>query len=223
MSIVQSRGRIHVYTGNGKGKTTAALGLALRARAVGKRVAIVFFDKGGVHYSERALLGSLGIAWHAYGLDRIDPKTDRFRFGVIPEDVQQAEEGIAQARKLLAPISPLPASAGGGGIEGGGVSPLDLLDLIILDEINTTVALGMLAERAVERLLDVKPDATEMILTGRTEVAKAMTAPPGEPWPDGLSEQRWLSYFDRADLVTEMKLVKHYFYTGAPAREGIDY
>src|SRR3989338_8536506 len=96
------RGLIQIYTGNGKGKTTAALGLALRARAAGKRVAMVFFDKGGEHYSERKILGELGGDWFAYGLDRIGPKTERFRFGVIPDDVAQAEHGIAKARKLLA-------------------------------------------------------------------------------------------------------------------------
>src|SRR3989338_6702206 len=83
-------GLIHIYTGNGKEKTTAALGLAVRARAVGKRVAIVYFDKGGDHYSERALLGTLGVEWYAFGLDRIDPATQRFRFGVIPDDIAQA-------------------------------------------------------------------------------------------------------------------------------------
>lgn len=192
-------GLIQIYTGNGKGKTTAALGLAVRARAVGKRVAIVFFDKGGEHYSERKMLNQLGIDWFGYGLDRIDPKTERFRFGVIPDDVTQAQQGIAKARESLA------------------------YDLLILDEINTAVALGMIQESAVEELMDAKPATTELVLTGRTEISKGAMTPPGKPWPDGNDRQRWLSYFDRADLVTEMHLVKHYFYQGTPAREGLDY
>lgn len=185
MPTPTSSGLVQIYTGNGKGKTTAALGLAVRARAVGKRVAIVFFDKGGEHYSERKLLSSLGIDWFGYGLDRIDPKTERFRFGVIPNDVTQAQQGIAKARELLT------------------------YDLLILDEINTAVALGMIQESAVEELIDTKPDTTELVLTGRTEVAHGKVVKP--------------SYFDRADLVTEMRLMKHYFYQGTPAREGLDY
>ncbi|MDO8425619.1 MAG: cob(I)yrinic acid a,c-diamide adenosyltransferase [bacterium] len=220
--IAMATGLIQIYTGNGKGKTTAALGLALRARAAGKRVAIVFFDKGGEHYSERALLGTLGVEWFACGLDRIDPTTDRFRFGVIPEDIQQAEQGIAKAQDLL-----FRSSSSRGGARGGAedAHERDLLDLLILDEINTTVTLGMLTEAAVEHLLDTKPGTTELVLTGRTEVSKALETAnlPGKPWPDGNQHQRWLSYFDRADLLTEMHLHKHYFYHGTPARVGIDY
>lgn len=244
MPTPTSIGLIQIYTGNGKGKTTAALGLAVRARAVGKRVAIVFFDKGGEHYSERKLLSGLGIDWFGYGLDRIDPKTERFRFGVIPDDVIQAQQGIAKARELLArPRSPSEAEeerrgeglrpalrdneasalGRGGGPAGTPEGVPALYDLLILDEINTAVALGMIQVSAVEELIDAKPATAELVLTGRTEISKGAMTPPGKPWPDGNDRQRWLSYFDRADLVTEMRLVKHYFYQGTPAREGIDY
>jgi cob(I)alamin adenosyltransferase len=228
MPTLKSTGLVQIYTGNGKGKTTAALGLALRARAAGRRVTIVFFDKGGEHYSERKLLTRIGIDWFAYGLDRIDPKTGRFRFGVIPEDLAQAQQGIAKARELLQIVSPGP-------VEGDTHAPFDsatprsgntrrnTYDLLILDEINTAVALGMVPETAVGELIAAKPPATELVLTGRTEISKGAMTPPGKPWPDGNDRQRWLSYFDRADLVTEMKLVKHYFYEGTPAREGLDF
>jgi cob(I)alamin adenosyltransferase len=199
-------GLIQVYTGNGKGKTTAALGLALRARAVGKRVGMVFFDKGGEHYSERKLLGQLGIDWFGYGLDRIDPKTERFRFGVIPDDVAQAEQGIAKAKALLAAAPPY--------------------DLIILDEVNTTVALGMLEEQDVEQLIDAKSPATELVLTGRIEVSRAarpLHCDGSCVVGGGKAHEHRPSYFDRADLLTEMRLEKHYFYKGTPAREGIDF
>ncbi len=221
MATSKSTGLIQVYTGNGKGKTTAALGLALRARAAGKRVAIVFFDKGGEHYSERKLLERLGIDWFGYGLDRIDPKTERFRFGVIPDDVAQAEQGIAKAMDLLHPKSLSPSSRGGVG--EGAIERQPYYDLLILDEINTAVALGMVSEQAVEDLIAMKPPTTELVLTGRTEISKGVAAPPGKPWPDGNDRQRWLSYFDRADLLTEMRLVTHYFYNGVPARQGLDY
>jgi cob(I)alamin adenosyltransferase len=76
------------------------------------------------------------------------------------------------------------------------------LDLLILDEINSTTALGMLSEQEVLDVIKLKPSSMELILTGRN-------APQ--------------SFLDLADLVTEMKLVKHYFYKGVSAREGIDY
>jgi cob(I)alamin adenosyltransferase len=198
---MDATGRVHVYSGNGKGKTTASLGLAVRSRSVGGRVAMVYFDKGGEHYSERKLLEILGIDWWAFGLDRIDPTTQKFRFGVIDDDMTQAELGMQRAMELMH----------------------EEYDLCVLDEINTTVALGMLTEQHVEALLDTRPSGLELVLTGRTEVAKAASAPPGRAWPDGNERERWLSYFDRADLVSEMKLHEHYFYHGVPAREGIDY
>lgn len=189
MTPPRTSGLVQVYTGNGKGKTTAALGLALRAVAAGKRVAIIFFDKGGERYSERRILARLGVDWFAYGLDRIDSKTERFRFGVLPEDASQAEQGIAKARELLMQRPPY--------------------NLAILDEINTAVALGMISESAVEQVIEMKPKALELVLTGRIEAAHRKTVRP--------------SYFDRADLITEMRLVKHYFYSGTPAREGFDF
>lgn len=174
-------GKLQVFTGTGKGKTTAALGTALRAFATGKRVAFVYFDKGGTHYSERAILERLGIPFAASGLDRIDPETGRFRFGVTDEDKAEAARGWGVAEGL---------------IRGG------QQDLIVLDEINTTIALGMLPEAPVLAALDARPAGMEIICTGRD-------APPG--------------IRERADLLTEMTLVKHYFYHGAAAREGLDY
>lgn len=219
-----STGLIQIYTGNGKGKTTAALGLALRARGAGKRVAIVFFDKGGDHYSERKILGKFGIDWFACGLDRIDPKTGRFRFGVLPEDVVEAEKGIAKARELASlrrlerseaeprdldgssrDFSASLAAARSGRNDAEEVG----YDLLILDEINSAVALGMIPESVVEELIATKPPELEFVLTGRIEVVHGKGFRP--------------KYFDRADLLTEMRLEKHYFYHGVAAREGIDF
>lgn len=206
MAEFRGSGLVQVYTGNGKGKTTAALGLAVRARAAGKRVGIIYFDKGGAHYSERALLQHIGIDWYATGLDRIDPATGRFRFGVLPEDVAEANRGMDRAKQWCGP--------------GVADAPYDL---VILDEVNTTVALGMIAESAVDMLLQEKADDLEVVCTGRTEIAHGTVPAPGRPWPNGSEHQRWLSYFDRADLLTDMRLEKHYFYQGTPAREGMDY
>src|SRR3989338_6110014 len=105
---------LQVYTGDGKGKTTAALGVALRAAAFGGRVAIVYFDKGGTHYAERRFLEAVKrkpfpsakygqgipsnavgrIDYVATGLDRIDSKTGRFRFGVTSADKKEARRGF---------------------------------------------------------------------------------------------------------------------------------
>lgn len=189
---------IQIYTGNGKGKTTAALGLAVRARGAGLKVAIVYFDKGGTHYSERKLFKKLGIDYVASGLDRIDAK-GRFRFGVTPADIREAKRGLVAARRFLVSKK---------------------YDLVILDEINSTVDLKMLtvaeALKVISRYSSIegrkvsgmsassrqKSDKTELVLTGRNA--------PKE-------------FLDIANLITEMKLVKHYFYRGTRAREGIDF
>ncbi len=180
----KSAGLIQVYTGDGKGKTTAALGLAIRAVGNGMRVAIVYFDKGGSHYSERGVLAERfagEIDFWATGLDRIDPKTGRFRFGVTPDDKAEAAKGLLIVRDLLSKGEH---------------------DLVILDEINTTVSLGMLKEAAVLDVIKRKRSETELVLTGRNVPQ---------------------SFRDLADLVSEMTLVKHYFYHGVPAREGLDF
>ncbi len=181
MEDIEKWGLVQVYTGKGKGKTTAALGTALRAFAQGKKVAIVYFDKGGEHYSERSILDKLGVEYHVTGLDRIDPVTGRFRFGVTDADKAEAERGMVIARALL--------SSG-------------KYDLLVLDEINVTAALGALDKAKVCELVKAKPASLELIMTGRD-------CPP--------------EFMELADLVTEMTLVKHYFYKGIRAREGLDF
>lgn len=179
-------GLLSVFTGDGRGKTTAALGTAVRALGAGKRVAIVYFDKGGdAHYSERRLLDDLAsrypLEYHVTGRDRIDPKTGRFDFSVLDVDKVEARRGLAIARDLFKRAA---------------------RDLVILDEINPTVSLGMLDEQAVLDVLAHKPATMELILTGRNAPA---------------------SFLNLAHLATEMKLQKHYFYSGVKAREGVDY
>lgn len=181
-------GMVQLFTGNGKGKTTAALGTALRAFAQGKRVGFVYFDKGGTHYSERLVLEALQknpptgmgtITLVATGLDRIDAVTGKFRFGVTPEDLAEAARGVAAVRDLFSQV-----------------------DVLVLDEFATSIGLGMIADADARALLDERPKNVECICTGRNA-------------PDWLREQ--------ADLVTDMTLVKHYFYHGASARFGLDY
>lgn len=178
---VEAWGKIQVFTGKGKGKTTAALGTALRAYAQGKKVAFIYFDKGGSHYSEAAILDRLGIPYFRTGLDRIDPQTGKFRFGVKPEDKTEGKKGLDKAMEWMM---------------GG------KLDALVLDEICVSASLGIVSTDDVLKLLACKPQRLELILTGR-DAPKEIC--------------------DRADLVTEMTIIKHYFYQGAPAREGLDY
>lgn len=174
-------GFIQVYTGKGKGKTTAALGLAIRAAGRGKKTAIIYFDKGGFNYGERRILDQLKgkIDYFVTGLDRIDPETGKFRFGATAGDKKEAKKGLELAKELALKY-----------------------DLMILDEINSTVNLGMLSLEEFLKFLDAKPEGLELALTGRD-------------CPKEVQE--------RADLITETSLVKHYFYNGVEAREGIEY
>ncbi len=185
MSDTQNQvwGLIQLFTGHGKGKTTAALGTAIRAVGRGKRVAMLYFDKGGDgHYSERTLLRTIpNMDVYPTGLDRIDPVTGTFRFGVTEGDKEEGRRALQLLETLFA---------------------CGEHDMIVLDEINSSTALGIIEEAAVLRLLEQRPHQIELILTGRN-------APQ--------------SFMDLADLVTDMSLVKHYFYQGIKAREGLDY
>jgi len=178
------RGRIQVYTGDGKGKTTAALGLAVRAAGAGLRVAIVYFDKGGDHYSERRVLtehlGGL-VDFFVSGLPRFDPVKRNFRFGVTPEDLSEARRGLDLSRGLLA---------------GG------QYDVLVLDEFLTSIKTGLIPEADALEIIKSRPPETELVLTGRG-------CPP--------------AIIALADLVSEIKDVKHYLRAGVPAREGLDF
>jgi len=171
------KGCIQVYTGDGKGKTTAALGLALRAVGRGLRVVMLQFLKGDAPTGE--LLASRVLPGF-----RIKPMG---RGGFIgpggPEarDSELAAAALAEARKTL----------------GSGTC-----DLLILDEVNVAVSLGLIPERAVLDLMEGRPHDVELVLTGRN-------APK--------------AFLDKADLVTTMVCTKHYFDQGQVARVGIEF
>ncbi len=177
----QGYGLIQVVTGDGKGKTTSAIGTVVRTLGAGKRAAFIYFDKGGEHYMERRVFDQLKVAWWAFGRDRIDPTTGRFDFSVTEEDREFGRQGLAKARELF----------------GTGI-----YDLIVLDEVNSSTSLGFVDEAEVLALLDAKPDNLELILTGRNA-------------PE--------SFKEKAHLVSEVTLRKHYFYSGVKAREGLDF
>jgi len=170
-------GYLQVYTGNGKGKTTAALGLALRAAGHGFRTYVAQFLKGQP-------TGEIEAA------KRLDPliRIEQFgRAGFITvkdgpgdEDITRAKAGLARALEAM--------------LSGG-------YKIVVLDEINTAVHFKILPEEEVLDLIDRRPAEVELVLTGRYAPA---------------------SFLDRADLVTEMREVKHYFSQGVKAREGIE-
>jgi cob(I)alamin adenosyltransferase len=167
---------IQVYTGEGKGKTTAALGLALRALGRGKKVCLVQFMKKGDFGEIKALKKLKNITVRQFGrrsfVNLIKPdNTDR----------QAAKKGLVFVRQAISRRQ---------------------FDMIILDEINVAVRFGLIAEEAVLAVLKGLPLSTEIVLTGRGASAKMMK---------------------RADLVTEMKAVKHYYPRGVKARKGIEY
>lgn len=181
----------HIYYGYGKGKTTAVMGLAMRALGAGKRVAIVQFDKGydgqNEHYAERIILRKLKeigfpIDLYPTGAERMIAD-GTFRFKNTDEDFDEAKRGLQIAKDL---------------IENGDV------DLLILDESIAAVVYHLLSKEDVESLIDLynKKRKFEFVMTGH------------KLW-DGLEQ--------KADLVTELKKVKHYFDEGIPARLGIEF
>ena len=169
------KGYVHVYTGNGKGKTTAALGLAVRAAGAGLNVYIAQFAKYG-EYSEIKGLKRLSdsITIEQFGRGRFikgRPST---------EDVKAARKGLETVKSVMA--------------RGEHA-------VVILDEANVAVSLGLFSEEALAEMLASKPEEIEIIITGRAATPKIM---------------------ELADLVTEMKEIKHYFQNGVQARLGIE-
>lgn len=174
------KGLIIVYTGPGKGKTTAALGAALRAVGQGLRVLMVQFIKGSWHYGELDAAEMLGkerftILPMGRGFVKVgEEKPD-------PEDVRRVEEAWQFASQKLASGE---------------------YDLVILDEINYAISYRMLDPEKVVQALRAKPEMVHVILTGRN----------AHP-----------SITEVADLVTEMREVKHPYQKGILAQRGIDY
>ena len=172
------KGLILVHTGPGKGKTTAALGLGLRAVGNGLRVLMVQFIKGSWHYGELDAVESFGEKFE------IRPMGKGFlKLGgePAPEHIEAAEEAWKFSREAI--------------FSGR-------YDMIILDEINYTVSYGLLPVEKVTEALGEKPEELHLILTGRN-------APP--------------EIVELADLVTEMREVKHPYQKGIDAQQGIEY
>ena len=170
-----NRGCVQVYTGDGKGKTTAATGLAVRAVGAGMRVFIGQFIKGR-DSSEMKLLRERcpEIEVEQFGEGRF------VRGKPSEEAIAKAHHGIERLQKVL--------------VSGK-------YDMVIADEANGALSAGVITMSELMSLVDLRPANVELIITGRSA-------------PSDLIE--------RADLVTEMKCIKHYFDAGIYARDGIE-
>ncbi|MDD5361539.1 MAG: cob(I)yrinic acid a,c-diamide adenosyltransferase [Ignavibacteria bacterium] len=182
---------LHLYYGYGKGKTTSAIGLAIRALGAGKKVAIVQFDKGydgtNEHYSERNVIRKLKeigyeIDIYPTGCERMN-EDGTFRFKNEQCDFDEAKKGLEISKKLIK--------------EGK-------QDLLILDESVAAVAYNLLQKTDIKELIDLfhANKRYELVMTGH---------------------KIWGELEEKADLITEMRKVKHYFDKGIPARQGIEY
>ena len=169
------RGYIQIYTGNGKGKTTAAIGLAIRAAGAGKKVFFAQFVKGQI-YSEIKVM------------QKIFPSADIKQYG-LKCFIKSAptQEDIVAARKGLEEVAQKTFSGD--------------YDLIILDEANIAVYYNLFSSQELISILKQKPEKTEIIITGRYATPELI---------------------EMADLVTEMKEIKHYYQKGVEARLGIE-
>ena len=168
------RGLIIVHTGDGKGKTTAALGLAIRACGAGLKVLILQFIKGQRRSGELAALDALKIDVRQLGLGFITEEN-------FAEQKKSARAAIELARQEI--------TSGA-------------WDLIVLDEINYAVKFGLLDAEEILSLIKIRPPQMHLVFTGRNALPELI---------------------DAADLVTEMKLIKHPFQQGIAAQAGIEF
>ncbi len=169
------KGYVHVYTGDGKGKTTAAIGLAIRAAGAGIRVYIAQFVKG-MHYSELDALDRYSdrITLKQYGRECFIEKAPE------KEDFEAARQGLEEMKGILASGD---------------------YQMVILDEANIATRYNLFSPDELIELVRSKPESVELVITGRNADPKVIAL---------------------ADLVTEMKEIKHYYNQGVQARPGIE-
>lgn len=177
MKHMLTQGYTHIYTGNGKGKTSAALGLAFRAAGSGLRSLVIQFMKGqqSGEIEAAAKLDGL-VTIEQYGSDRFCRPDD----GSFEEHREFALKGLDRSRAVMA---------------GGEYS------IVVLDEIITAAKFGIVSNQEIIELIRSKPESIELVLTGR-----------------GASDD----LIAHADLVTEMREVRHYYQKGVAPRKGIE-
>ncbi|MBT3182364.1 MAG: cob(I)yrinic acid a,c-diamide adenosyltransferase [Deltaproteobacteria bacterium] len=171
------KGYIQVYTGDGKGKTTAALGQAMRALGHDLNVYVIQFMKGNIEYGELEMSNRLAPQ---FTLKQMGRETFVDKKNPDPKDIDMAVDALKLANKIVEDNS---------------------VDILILDEINVALDFKLIDLKNVMTMLDKKPEKMELILTGRYAPKEII---------------------DRADLVTEMKEIKHYYQQNVDARVGIE-
>lgn len=179
MDMNIENGKLQVYTGNGKGKTTAAFGLAVRAAGHGFAVKIIQFMKSAKMFDTYGEIMSLKrfpeIEVAQFGTDNwVDPKSP------APEDVEAAKKALARAREIIGARS---------------------ADVLILDEILYALKFNLIGREDIDSLLDMDRSGMEVVMTGRDAPEFVM---------------------ERADLVTEMREIKHYF-RSRKALKGVEF
>ena len=177
---MNDKGLVIVYTGNGKGKTTAALGMALRAIGYDHKVCMLQFIKGSWHYGEMD------------SSKKLEPNFELIAVGKgfvgILDDNSPREEHEKYAAEALKVCREKIFS--------------EKYNVIILDEVNYAISLGLINVKEIIKIIKEKPASLDLVLTGR----------------DAKEE-----IIDLADLVTEMKEIKHPFKSGIKAKKGIDF
>lgn len=168
------KGYVQVYTGNGKGKTTAAIGLTIRALGAGLRVLFVQFVKGLPYSEHKALSKFSNLTIKQFG------RPEFIHSKPSQEDIKAAKDGYSFVIEAF---------------------KNNTYDVVVLDEANIAVFFGLFSDDDLLELIKKKPQNTELIITGRYATQKII---------------------DAADLVTEMKEVKHYYTQGVIARDGIE-
>jgi cob(I)alamin adenosyltransferase len=170
------QGLIQCYYGRGKGKTTAAIGQGFRASGHGFKVMMIQFLKGDTRYGEIEAI-------------KANPNFNVKQFGTkqlieVPGDIdyEEGRKGMEFAREILTS---------------------DEYDIVILDEIGVAVQMGIVDVEDVLKLIDIKPEKVELVITGGQKIHPKIKM--------------------RADLITEMRMIKHYYSTGINARYGIEY
>ncbi len=176
-SEIRTKGTVQIYTGDGKGKTTAAIGQGIRAVGHKLKVIMVQFMKGKINYGELVAVKNLPLfTIEQYGLPSFVNKDNP-----SGEDLQLAKKGFNRVKEIILSKD---------------------YDMVILDEINVAIDYNLVSLKEVIELLKSKPESVELILTGRYAPQKLI---------------------EIADLVTEMKEIKHHYQKGIEARKGIEY
>ena len=177
---MSEKGLVIVYTGNGKGKTTAALGLAMRAIGYEHKVCMLQFIKGSWHYGEMDSSKKLEPNFELIAVGKgfvgiLDDNSPR------EEHEKYAAEAVRICREKIFS---------------------EKYDVIILDEVNYAITLGLIDVQEIIKIIKEKPSDLDLVLTGR-DVKEEIV--------------------ELADLVTEMKEIKHPFKSGIKAKKGIDF